>query len=138
MKMFYVCDHCGIGFKRLFQGQRLCQPCKEESLMRVTIFPLSEWQKLAEKIRERDGNHCKICHSTRKLEVHHFDRDRKNNSQLNLVTLCRLCHCAIHQVIKTRLHPNLVLITMTKEERRQFYLSKSMKGYYQKHPKKSA
>lgn len=41
---------------------------------------------------------CKICKTIdeRILAVHHIDRDRKNNSVLNLVWLCHNCHFLVH------------------------------------------
>lgn len=39
---------------------------------------------------------CEICKSDRFLVVHHVDGDRKNNSQDNLIKVCRRCHAKIH------------------------------------------
>lgn len=53
--------------------------------------------KLREKIRKRDNYECCLCGKTeddspRRLSVHHIDYDKKNNSEENLITLCRGCH----------------------------------------------
>lgn len=53
--------------------------------------------ELRTKIRERDGNKCIECSWTeeqlgKKVDVHHIDFDKKNNSPNNLVSLCRSCH----------------------------------------------
>jgi hypothetical protein len=40
---------------------------------------------------------CKKIPALDKLVVHHKDRNRKNNSLTNLITLCRSCHGKIHQ-----------------------------------------
>lgn len=37
-------------------------------------------------------NCCDICKSKRKLQVHHKDRNRKNNKLSNLQILCSKCH----------------------------------------------
>lgn len=51
--------------------------------------------ELKEKIRARDNYTCQLCMTaeiTRKHDVHHIDYDKKNNSDDNLITLCRSCH----------------------------------------------
>jgi len=59
-------------------------------------YPEEFWEK-REAIRERDGRVCQICgvHESqldRRLDVHHIDRDKQNNDDYNLVSLCRECH----------------------------------------------
>ena len=52
-------------------------------------------EKLKDKIRKRDSNSCVYCGSKtnpRKLPIHHIDYNKKNNSELNLITLCDSCH----------------------------------------------
>ena len=46
--------------------------------------------------REAWGERCHVCQSEEKIEVHHIDRDRNNNTQANLRPLCSKCHHAIH------------------------------------------
>jgi endogenous inhibitor of DNA gyrase (YacG/DUF329 family) len=43
-------------------------------------------------VLEREKNACFLCFDGGKLDVHHIDRDKKNNAILNLVALCRMCH----------------------------------------------
>jgi len=47
--------------------------------------------------RENIIQKCSICLSIKRLEVHHIDQDRKNNSLKNLVILCKSCHSKIHK-----------------------------------------
>lgn len=54
-------------------------------------------QSLVIEIRIRDGEQCRICHSKRKLEVHHVNGVKKDNSKTNLVTLCRKCHIRVEK-----------------------------------------
>ena len=54
-------------------------------------------QELKELIRKRDNYTCQECGKTqkqlkRKLSIHHIDYDKKNNSKLNLISLCLKCH----------------------------------------------
>lgn len=52
---------------------------------------------LKEKIRERDNWTCQECgihqdNLDEHLCIHHIDYDKKNNSEDNLISLCRSCH----------------------------------------------
>lgn len=57
------------------------------------------WFMLSDKVKQRDGNRCKLCNSTKQLTSHH--RSYKNRGKFNeiedLVTLCRNCHSIIHE-----------------------------------------
>lgn len=50
-----------------------------------------------EKCISEKGKECKICDSPYRIEVHHIDGDRDNNSLENLVPLCQWCHRRIHE-----------------------------------------
>lgn len=39
---------------------------------------------------------CQACGSSDSIEVHHIDKDRKNNQKGNLAVLCRRCHKSWH------------------------------------------
>jgi len=47
-------------------------------------------KKLSKKER------CEICGYNKALEIHHINGNRKNNSEDNLIVLCRNCHWLIH------------------------------------------
>jgi len=53
--------------------------------------------KVRQLVRERDGNQCRKCGSTKTLCVHHADFQKTNHDLANLVLLCRKCHTAAHQ-----------------------------------------
>jgi 5-methylcytosine-specific restriction endonuclease McrA len=58
------------------------------------------WASIRKRILERDNYACRICKkdgAEAKLNVHHIDWDRSNNSDDNFVTLCTNCHRAIHK-----------------------------------------
>lgn len=57
-----------------------------------------------EEILQRDGYKCTECSAKSSLVVHHVDykgrgRPSPNNSNDNLITLCRKCHAKIHSTI---------------------------------------
>jgi len=52
---------------------------------------------LKEKIRKRDNYKCKLCNIDesklkQKLNIHHIDYNKQNNSKDNLISLCLSCH----------------------------------------------
>jgi hypothetical protein len=60
-------------------------------------YPLAFNRKLRKQIRARDQHRCQQCfrHQDelgRKLEVHHIDFNKENNSSNNLISLCKSCH----------------------------------------------
>lgn len=58
-------------------------------------YPWDFNKYLKKQIKERDGYRCQnpTCSSEdNHLHIHHIDYDRHNNTTLNLITLCRVCH----------------------------------------------
>lgn len=56
-------------------------------------------EKLKNFIRERDNFECQLCknkQTNKKLDVHHIDENKKNNTIFNLVSLCHHCHITLH------------------------------------------
>lgn len=45
------------------------------------------------------GQFCKICGATKKIDIHHIDKDRTNNNIKNLLPICKSCHSKIHNQI---------------------------------------
>jgi len=91
------------------KGQKLSEKTKEKMKGRTpwnkleerTPYPYEFNNQLKEKIRNRDICECKLCfinqeELTEKLIVHHIDFDKQNNSEFNLISLCRSCHGKVH------------------------------------------
>lgn len=93
----------------------ICKILNEEGIMRSNI-PIRDkygrFHKKGKEVKERKKKHntvytyrniinnssvCSICNSTFKLEVHHIDKDRRNNNYDNLIVVCSKCH-------KTKIH----------------------------------
>jgi 5-methylcytosine-specific restriction endonuclease McrA len=49
----------------------------------------------AKRIRDRVGS-CQECGATGRLDIHHKDGDKQNQSPENLTVLCRSCHMQVH------------------------------------------
>lgn len=62
------------------------------------------WIKIANEIRKRDNNTCKMCgkEGDKRLPVHHIIpfRISKDNAQKNLITLCQSCHMVFENKVK--------------------------------------
>ena len=78
-----------------FHGERVWNYTGWDGRIR---YDITVWEKLSKEIRERDKV-CKHCGKTPKqngksLDVHHIIpfRFSKDNSPLNLVALCAVCH----------------------------------------------
>jgi 5-methylcytosine-specific restriction endonuclease McrA len=63
---------------------------RDGSCLRPYDSNFNGWLK--ERVKERDGFQCQVCHNTFDLVVHHQDWDKMNSSIDNLITLCRPCH----------------------------------------------
>ena len=55
------------------------------------------FRKAKKEVLDRVGRACFLCGETEKPDVHHINRDRQNNGNPNLVTLCRPCHAIQHR-----------------------------------------
>ncbi len=60
------------------------------------------------------GNECSACGSSENLEIHHIDRNRKNNVIENLQLFCRDCHREAHsRAWGVKVGMNVGSLTMT-------------------------
>ena len=64
---------------------------------RIRMSP-KQYVRLREAILERDGWRCQMCGCLKNLDVHHLRRRSSlgDDSETNLITLCRACHQALH------------------------------------------
>ena len=101
------CERCGKKFffypSRLKHGNpRYCsQSCagniRTSENERFRRLQTSEWDKIRSAIIDRDGGKCARCGTSELLTVHHIVKwaISKDDSQSNLITLCRSCHYSI-------------------------------------------
>lgn len=115
-KRIRFCEVCGAEIKEennYIANRRFCSEiCKYQVLVKpyekyntwkkgknAGIKSISNWTKIRKDILDRDCDKCRICGNDNvesKLNVHHIDYDRGNNKLNNLVTLCVVCHRAVH------------------------------------------
>jgi len=62
-----------------------------------------DWEEIRQAILARAENKCELCGAENHkphwktgsivvLTIHHIDRDKTNNSEINLIALCQRCH----------------------------------------------
>lgn len=100
-----ICPVCGKHFKRRRFGKRLEDPTRFQNRIYCSKS-CSAHRRLNETNKERSSYHrlarkhlkecCEFCGSTEHLDVHHLDKNIKNNLPSNLVTLCHSCHMKLH------------------------------------------
>jgi 5-methylcytosine-specific restriction endonuclease McrA len=73
-------------------------------VVRLRLDP-NAYENLRENVLHRDGWRCQACRAMSNLEVHHqqFRSHSGDDSELNLITLCRTCHSQAHR--GTRVQP---------------------------------
>jgi thymidylate synthase ThyX len=62
---------------------------KSKKGIKILKYDTSEYQKNIK-------NNCEICNTSKNLEVHHIDENRKNHNPNNLLTVCESCHLRLH------------------------------------------
>lgn len=57
---------------------------------------------ISRKVMEARGvkKECSFCGSVKRVHVHHKNKNRKDNSQGNLMYLCLSCHTKLHHFLK--------------------------------------
>lgn len=114
-KVNKACEYCGNVFlvykshsKRVKCCSKACSFKRRSEKLKGNLNPswtggLSrvpytfDWLSISFKIRSRDGHKCMntICTNKigkGKIEVHHIDHNKNNNSESNLITLCSVCN----------------------------------------------
>ena len=64
---------------------------------RLRLDPIA-YENLRQLVLRRDGWRCQSCGAMSNLEVHHqqFRSHAGDDSELNLITLCAMCHSEAH------------------------------------------
>jgi len=87
-----ICERCQkIGFRATCNAL-YCLDCLEE------VNKEGGRKRYKEKFR-LFSNKCYFCERKRSLEIHHIDKNGKNNKKENLICLCILCHKKLHSKI---------------------------------------
>ena len=66
------------------------------------------YEQLRNGVLRRDGWRCQLCGTMSNLEVHHkeFRSHSGDDSEQNLITICRKCHQLVHGELRSRSQKN--------------------------------
>lgn len=107
---YNVCVICGKSFRARGYwkesrnlSRKTCSPeCRSKLLTKVSLergFKHGQSQAYytwrAQKYKK---SFCEMCGGKELLEIHHIDRDKSNNKEENIQTLCKPCHALLHYV----------------------------------------
>jgi hypothetical protein len=103
----YYCINCGIEISTKYSKR--CKPCSTKGELNPAWLGGSSYEEygqefdenLKEQIRFLNNYKCVICgcsqlENGRQLDVHHIDKNKKNNQINNLIALCIRCHSHLH------------------------------------------
>jgi 5-methylcytosine-specific restriction endonuclease McrA len=96
------CLHCGKHYDPSTGVRSRCGPCGRKYDQRHSVERRArnsaKWQQARAAARRRDGERCRQCGSTDKLEVHHIvplSEGGERYALSNLTTLCHDCHVEV-------------------------------------------
>lgn len=72
----------------------------ESATTKLANTYVDNWDEISAAAKKRDGYRCAHCQHVYKdgfLESHHQNRNKRDNSRENLLSLCILCHCIEHR-----------------------------------------
>jgi hypothetical protein len=92
------CRRCGKEKPNHAKG--LCSGCYQSTfqLDKVKDFNYRKWYNISPEIYRNITNKCLICGFEPIVELHHLDKDHKNNSENNLIGLCPNHHKMLHSL----------------------------------------
>lgn len=87
------CLYCGRFMKIIRkESYKHKKYCEEE----CAILLREKTREIYLKYRKSECEKCGESNKVSILLVHHLDKNQRNNSISNLITLCRKCHSKIH------------------------------------------
>jgi len=117
----YCCKQCGRKHYHIVNREKSNKQSndwyknnRQDKLVKMARYrsenkDLFDWYKNKErfdgqrlKVLERDNYMCQTCGvpGGKELNVHHKDKNRKNNQLSNLITLCHSCHSRLHRMLE--------------------------------------
>lgn len=80
-----------------FIRRKYCnQSCMAKAMVKPSVTR-SAYQWRARQFRK---SNCEMCGTSKRLSIHHKDKDWSNNDPSNLMTLCASCHTSLHHSLE--------------------------------------
>ena len=86
-----ICKACNTPFNTIYKLQTFCSHKCSNSF--EPHNPISTYQRICFQHHKRE---CIVCGENIIVEVHHYDKNHKNNTPGNLIPLCSTHHRYIH------------------------------------------
>ncbi len=92
----HICKRCHRELPHHAQG--LCGGCYQSTfqLDKVKDFNYKKYYNIEPELYRKITKACLICGFDKVVELHHLDKNRKNNSEGNMIGLCPNHHKMIH------------------------------------------
>ena len=93
-----VCKNCGK--EKYHKAFGLCSTChiKLHHYDKTKAYNYRKWHNISLELYRKITNKCLICDFDKIIELHHLDRNHKNNSENNLIGLCPNHHKMAHNM----------------------------------------
>lgn len=108
------CEFCGKKLERkrfsgrledlkVFKNRKYCdKECMKKAFIKTNAEkqeygPAHASARMIMKNLKKTERKCEICGNTKNLDVHHIDKNFRNNSLENLMIVCRSCHLKLHK-----------------------------------------
>lgn len=91
-----ICKRCGR--EKINHSKGYCNPCYSFLFHYDNIkkHNYRKWHNIGLEQYKKVTENCQICGFDKVVELHHLDKNHKNNSEFNLVGLCPNHHKMIH------------------------------------------
>ena len=95
-KPIVKCKRCNE--EKIHHAHGLCDNCYQKTVTYDTIknFNIKATHNISTDLYKQITKECIICGFQEAVDLHHIDKNRKNNSRENLVGLCPNHHRMIH------------------------------------------
>lgn len=80
------------------------------------------WAKAKERVYQQQGSFCRVCKTTKRLDVHHNNYNERNLSGniRALTILCRDCHSFVHRIARQKNWPYFKIVKMLKRSYKKY------------------
>jgi hypothetical protein len=91
-----VCVKCGK--ERIHHAKGMCHNCANKFLYYDSIkkHNYRKWHNIDLEVYKKITKSCVICGFDKAVDLHHLDKNKKNNSESNMIGLCPNHHKMIH------------------------------------------